>query len=82
MPKQKMETTLAERMARAVAGPPVVKQTELAAACGVKPPSVNDWLTGKTKRMDGVHLIKASEFLGVRPKWLALGLGPMKEEKQ
>lgn len=77
-----MNTTLQERLALAMAGPPKIKQVELAAACGIRAPSVNDWLTGKSKRMDGVHLIKASEFLGVRPKWLALGVGPMKEDQE
>jgi transcriptional regulator with XRE-family HTH domain len=73
--------TLAQRLTTAMllADRPKVKQTELAAICGVKPPSVNDWLTGKSKRMDGVHLIKAAEFLGVRPKWLAMGVGPMRD---
>lgn len=53
-------------------------QTALATACGVRSPSVNDWLTGKTKRLTGMNLLRASEFLGVRQEWLAEGTGPMR----
>jgi hypothetical protein len=67
-------STLADRLAKAMGGR---KQVALAKACGVSPPSVNLWLSGGSKRMDGAHLIKACDFLGVRPRWLALGEGPM-----
>ena len=52
-------------------------QAGLARACGIRPPSVSGWLTGKSKSIEGTNLIKASEYLGVRSKWLATGLGPM-----
>lgn len=61
-----------------MAGPPKVPGKDLADACGIKPPSVSDWLSGKTKSMDGHNLLAASEFLRVRPKWLAEGVGPMR----
>jgi transcriptional regulator with XRE-family HTH domain len=66
--------TFAERLAKAMDGR---KQVGLARACGVTSPSVNQWLSGETKRIDGVHLIKACDFLGVHPRWLVLGEGPM-----
>lgn len=68
-----MRTTLGERVKQALAGR---SQAALARACGVKPPSVNDWVTGKTKTIEGAHLLNAASFLGVSPKWLAEGIGP------
>lgn len=49
----------------------------LADYCGVKPPSVNDWFSGKTKSLKGQSLIRAAEYLNVREQWLADGSGPM-----
>lgn len=71
-------TPLAERLRKALAGR---KQIDLAKACGVTAPSVNQWLSGESKRMDAVHLVKACDFLKVRPKWLALGVGPMTDRE-
>lgn len=73
-----MASTLAERITQALDGPPKKTQKALAAACGVKPPSVNDWKTGKTKTIEGQNLVRAATFLGVNAKWLAEGLGPMR----
>lgn len=70
-----MQTTLAERLKSAMAGPPKITGLALAKACGVSQPSVSDWLNGSTKSIDGVNLIAAAEFLRVNPKWLATGLG-------
>jgi len=58
-------------------GPPKVSQAALARACGVKPPSVTDWLSGRTKTLAGPNLLKAARFLGVSPDWLASAKGPM-----
>ncbi len=52
-----------------------IKGVDLARAVGVKPPSVSDWLSGKTKTMEGENLLKVSKFLGVNPNWLACGNG-------
>ncbi|TCB71602.1 helix-turn-helix domain-containing protein [Acinetobacter sp. ANC 4216] len=69
--------TLAERLryAMEVLPPKKVKGVELARAVGVKPPSVSDWLSGKSKTMEGENLLRASKFLGVNPSWLATGAG-------
>lgn len=69
--------TLAERLkyAMEVLPPKRIKGVELARAVGVKPPSVSDWLSGKSKTMEGENLLKASKFLGVNPSWLASGNG-------
>lgn len=71
--------TLAERLQRSLtqAG---VNQSQLARQVGVRSASVNDWLSGKTKRMDAENLLKTAAFLKVRPEWLAMGKGPMRKD--
>ena len=73
--------TLAERLKKALQQPAGKTQAGLARACGIKPPSVSDWMNGNTKSVEGSNLIKASEYLGVRSKWLATGLGPMSDQE-
>ena len=53
------------------------KAADLARACGVKPPSVSNWLSGKTKELKGETLLRAAAFLEVNPEWLAYGSGPV-----
>lgn len=69
--------TLAERLRHAmeVLPPKKIKGVELARAVGVKPPSVSDWLSGKSKTMEGENLLRAAKFLKVNPTWLASGTG-------
>lgn len=50
-------------------------KSELARACGVKPASVSDWLSGKSKSMRAHTAQKAAAFLKVNPVWLATGEG-------
>lgn len=73
-----MSNLLADRLKEAMKGPPKITGVMLAKACGVKPPSVSDWLTGKSKTMEGANLLAASRLLGVNPEWLATGKGPMR----
>lgn len=70
--------TLADRLTAAMerAG---INQADLARACGVKPPSVHGWLSGKSKFLRGENLLKAADALGVSQQWLAMGVGPMVE---
>ncbi|WP_186015129.1 transcriptional regulator [Burkholderia gladioli] len=70
-------TTLAERLEQAMKLPPEKKAADLARACRVRAPSVSDWLSGKTKKMEGANLLLAAEFLNVDPWWLATGEGRM-----
>lgn len=70
--------TLAERIKIALKGPPKVTQKALADACGVQPPSVSEWLSGRTKNMEGANLLAAAKFLRVNPDWLATGRGEMR----
>lgn len=71
---------LQERLRAAMAGPPKITQAALARACGISPPSVNDWLSGKTKAIEGENLLRAAEMLKVSPMWLATGRGSMRAE--
>lgn len=71
--------TLQERLKLAMIGPPRVTQAALARACGVRAPSVNDWISGKTKTIEGQNLLIAADFLKVLPMWLATGKGPMRK---
>lgn len=49
----------------------------LARACGIKQPSVSDWMSGRTKKIEGANLLRAAGYLGVTPEWLATGRGVM-----
>lgn len=51
------------------------KAADLARACGVRPPSVSDWLTGETKSLKAHTAIKAAAFLSVNIAWLTQGVG-------
>jgi len=70
--------TLALRLEKAMKGPPKIRAAALARACKIKQPSVSDWLSGRTKRLEGANLLSAARFLGVNPEWLATGKPPMK----
>ena len=67
--------TLAARMRWALDQKPGSSQAELARACKVKPPSVADWLSGKTKTLKAESLRSAAAYLGVNRDWLESGLG-------
>lgn len=71
-------SNLATRLAEAMADNSVT-QADLARACGVSPPSVHDWLSGKTRSLKSSSLLRASAFLRVRKEWLAEGRGPMRD---
>ena len=71
-------SALQDRLKIAMSGPPKVSQVALARACGIRAPSVNDWLSGKTKTIEGRNLLLAANFLKVLPMWLATGQGPMR----
>jgi len=71
------KSQLKDRLRLAMQGPPKVSQAELARAIGVSPPSVNDWLSGKTVALKGENLKRAARKLGVNAGWLGLGEGPM-----
>lgn len=74
-----MKLTLADRIKLALEGPPKKTQAALAKACGVSAPSVNGWTSGESKTLEAANLLKAAAFLEVSPKWLAEGVGPMRQ---
>lgn len=71
-------STLQERLAIAMEGPPPVSAADLARACGVKGASVSEWINGPTKSLRGPNAIKAAKRLGVNVEWLSTGSGPMR----
>lgn len=50
-----------------------MSQAALAAACGVKAPSVSDWESGKTKTIEGPNLLAAALALRCSPDWILHG---------
>lgn len=75
-------STLSERLEELMKGNPEYTQANIARGCGVKQPSVNDWLSGRTKRMRGEVLLKAAAFFQVDEQWLATGLGEKNKLKK
>ena len=67
---------------RVAAGRDQVKKAHLAKACGVAPASVTQWISGQTKGMKPENLFAAADFLGIEPRWLATGEGPMRVNRQ
>lgn len=76
-----MKTTLEERLKLAMAGPPKIAGKQLAVATGARGASVSGWCTGKSKTMKASYLVAAAKLLGVRPEWLADGVGPMTDDQ-
>jgi transcriptional regulator with XRE-family HTH domain len=54
-----------------------VTKAELARACRIERASVTEWANGKTKDPKLVPFFLACDKLRIRPRWLALGEGPM-----
>jgi len=52
-------------------------QSEIASFVRISPPSVNDWLSGKTKRLKAETALAAARLMGVSADWLATGKGSM-----
>lgn len=72
---------LSDRLKKAMAAAGV-SQAELARACNVSAPSVNGWLSGKSKFLRGENLLAAAKALKVSQQWLANGVGPMQPIQQ
>lgn len=70
-------STLANRLKMAIAEKGC-KLSQLAIACGVRPPSVSDWINGETKAMKSATALRAAKFLDVNMLWLTEGAGPMR----
>ncbi|MFA9204940.1 MAG: S24 family peptidase [Bacteroidia bacterium] len=77
---ERFQAALAHRQAIATPGESI-NPAGLARACGVRQPSVSDWLNGKTKSLAGTNLMHAASYLKVRQSWLGEGLGPMVDDR-
>lgn len=76
-----MNTTLAERISDLIEEKGCTV-SELANAAGVKPPSVSDWLNGKTKTLKSATALRVARFFGVNILWLTEGTGPRKSSRE
>lgn len=63
----RLKTLLLEQQDKSQAG--------LARYAEVRPPSVNDWVSGKTKTMSSDVLFRVADYFGVDARWLATGEG-------
>jgi transcriptional regulator with XRE-family HTH domain len=52
-----------------------VTQEQVAEACGVTGPAVNQWLTGKTKNVDPRYLADVAACTNASLNWLMTGKG-------
>lgn len=50
-----------------------LNQTQLAKLCGLRPPSINDWESGKTQMIDGRNLVLAARALQTTAEWIMTG---------
>lgn len=50
-----------------------LKKTDLAKLVGVSPATVTMWESGKTKKIEGLNLIRVCDVLGISPTWLLDG---------
>lgn len=66
--------TLAERI-NSIMNDTGTTLTELAGIAGVKPPSVSDWLNGKTKALKASPAIKIARHFSLNVTWLTDGVG-------
>ena len=68
-------STLRARIEEAMRRRPDLSQADIARACGVKTPSVSDWLNGKTKSLRPEVSRRGSILFGCDQNWLATGVG-------
>jgi transcriptional regulator with XRE-family HTH domain len=54
--------------------------SEIAAIAGVKPPSVSDWLNGKTKTLKAGPAVHLSKYFKINSLWLTEDAGPMRDK--
>ncbi|WP_171016290.1 LexA family transcriptional regulator [Pseudomonas sp. F(2018)] len=68
-----------ERIARAIelSGK---RKGEIAAACGVAPSSVTQWISGESKSLKPENLFALAKATGFAAQWLGIGEGPEREQ--
>lgn len=75
--QDRFKLALEHRKAMRQPGEERVTQAALARHCDRAKPTVRDWFVGKTMELRGDNLLKAAQYLRVRPAWLSNGRGPM-----
>ncbi|HAF64546.1 MAG TPA: hypothetical protein DCL09_01310 [Sutterella sp.] len=68
------KTTLAERL-NALLQEKGATKVELANACGIKPPSINNLCSGKSQSMMAATALRMARFFNVSYSWLVFGEG-------
>lgn len=68
--------TLASRLKQLLQGRPATAAM-LARACDVSQAAVSDWLSGQTKTLRGVSLVRAAAYFDVYETWIETGKGPV-----
>lgn len=68
-----------ERVAHAIAVSGK-RKSEIAAACGVSPSAVTQWLSGESKSLRPDSIFALAKVTGFSARWLAIGEGPEREE--
>lgn len=66
---------LKDRIAEAMRRHPALTPAEIARACEVQPPSVWDWINGKTKTLKSDTARLGAKLFGCDQNWLATGVG-------
>lgn len=74
MPSELFER-LSEALEEAKTKDPTKSKSGLAKFCGVRPSTVTDWFSGKTRGITGAAGPKAADYLGVSTTWLLSGVG-------
>jgi transcriptional regulator with XRE-family HTH domain len=60
-----------------------VTQEQVAEACGVSGSAVNQWLTGKTKKIDPGYLVDVAACTNASLNWLMTGKGnPVRQSRE
>lgn len=68
-----------ERVAKAIAASGK-RKGQIASECGVSNSAVTQWVTGESKSLKPESLYALAKATGFRAEWLALGIGPEREE--
>jgi transcriptional regulator with XRE-family HTH domain len=68
--------TLPERI-KAIMEKNQYSQSDIARVAGVKPPSVSNWLDGKTKSLKTDPALRLSRYFKLNMRWLTAGIGLM-----
>jgi phage repressor protein C with HTH and peptisase S24 domain len=55
-------------------------QTDIWKGCGLTSGTVSQWINKPNTQIKGENLLCAAKILGVNPRWLSSGIGPMRED--